>query len=81
MNATPVRNCEGCRYWSELIAASAPETGHEFKALCLNKVSPKYSAYTAPREICSEWKSGHLGAIDTPGRDVPALYRKEEQAP
>ena len=79
MNGTPVRNCEGCRFWSELIAASAPETGFEFKALCLCKEGPKWSAYTAPREICHEWKSGHHGAIDTPGRDVITLYRNEEK--
>jgi hypothetical protein len=76
---SPVRNCRGCRFWSELIAGSMPETGHQFKALCLNQESPKRQAYTAPHEICDQWKSGHYGAVDSPGSDVLTLYREEEK--
>lgn len=76
MIGTPPRSCTGCRFWSELIAASAPETGNQFKALCLNTESPKWSAYTAPHEICGNWSSGHHGAIDN--AQALARYLNEE---
>lgn len=60
-------DCRGCRYWSELIAMSGPETGGVLKALCLNPRGPRFSNYVAGRETCVLWASGHLGAVDEPG--------------
>ena len=71
-------DCQGCRYWSEMIAAwhgSGP-----IKALCLNpdKLS-KRGQYTTGRDTCEMWAAGDLGAIDEPGED-PERYRRREEA-
>lgn len=61
------RTCKGCRYWSEMVAMSGPETGGVLKALCLNPESPRHGGYVAARETCAQWRIGHLGAVDEPG--------------
>lgn len=61
------RDCRGCRYWSEMIAMSGPDTGGQLKAMCLNHRGPRGQAYMAARETCPAWASGHAGAVDEPG--------------
>lgn len=58
------RTCSGCRYWSEMIAESAPGG---IRAMCLAIGEP--TKYRYGRESCDSWASGHLGAIDEPGED------------
>ena len=52
-----MKKCEGCRYWSELMARSnATCTGVE--AMCLNSHSFKYGEYTIYREDCDLYSPG-----------------------
>lgn len=60
----PSRNCEGCRFWSEMIAEAAPAG---VRALCLNDASGSFSTYTYGPDRCDQWQEGSLGAIDQPG--------------
>ena len=68
------RNCKGCRYWSEMVAQSSG--GGPVQALCLSQTSTDPGPYMAPGRTCTEWASGHLGAIDEPGQD-PNVYENE----
>ena len=65
-----MKNCESCRFWSELVAKGAVGGGTE--ALCLAS-GPRAGAYTTASTTCEAWKSGHLGAVDDPHED-PARY-------
>jgi len=65
--AGKTRDCRGCRYWSEMIAMSGPETGGVLKALCLSQHGPRKSTYVSSRTTCVAWASGHMGAVDEPG--------------
>lgn len=73
------RNCNGCRFWSEMIAQA---NGGGVEALCLSDVSPLSGKYTPGWGICATgWKSGHHGAVDDPpnyGEHTRALYDAEE---
>jgi hypothetical protein len=68
------RNCKGCRYWSEMIAQSLG--GGPVQAMCLSATSTYRGQYMSCARMCTEWASGHLGAIDEPGQD-PAAYASE----
>ncbi len=70
------RNCKGCRYWSEMLAQSGPETGRQVVAMCLSPDGPRKGKYTGPRMKCDKWASGHLGAVDEPGE--PPDYQKAD---
>lgn len=75
------RDCNGCRFWSEMIAQSIG--GALVEAYCLSGDGPLAGKYTRGRQTCSAWKSGHLGAVDDPpnyGEEVRAAYEAEEAA-
>ena len=58
------KNCKGCRYWSEMLAKV---DGCSVKAMCINKESQNIGNYTFATTTCIKWKSGELGAVDSPG--------------
>jgi hypothetical protein len=60
------KTCGSCRYWSEMIAKL--EGLGPMQALCLGD-GPLNNRYTTERQTCPGWKSGHFGAVDTPGLD------------
>lgn len=64
------RDCGNCRYWSEMIAMS---DGRFLKAMCLSSTGPLREIYTTVSQVCSDWASGHDGAIDDPRKD-PRRY-------
>lgn len=67
------RDCQGCRYWSEMLAMYAGETQG---AMCLNPDSPDHMQYRREKHACAAWKSGHHGPVDNPG---PQGYGALEQ--
>lgn len=71
------RKCNGCRYWSEMVA-EAWGCG-PVKALCLGRGALK-GKMTAGDQSCSEWASNHFGAVDSPpdyGVTACAAYLRE----
>ena len=77
MGAT--ENCEGCRYWSEMLAFC--DGAGPVQAMCLCDAGPKRGKYTIGRESCQKWESGHLGAVDDPcepGREAWRRYAQED---
>lgn len=65
------RDCAGCRFWSEMIAAWHGDG--PVQALCLAPAgAPLRGQYVTGRRTCSAWASGELGAIDEPGQDPDA---------
>lgn len=76
------RDCNGCRFWSEMIAQAIGGRGVE--ALCLaGEASPMGGKYTTGQQTCAAWKSGHHGAVDDPpnyGEETRALYAQEDEA-
>lgn len=73
--------CEGCRFWSEMIAKSDPSTSGQVAALCLNAKSPEHGQYKVARSGCNHWASGHLGAVDMPGEDAQRYENEETPCP
>lgn len=67
------RDCKGCRFWSEMIAAYTPT---DRGAMCLNPDSPQRQKYREGFHTCDAWKSGHHGPVDNPG---PQGYGAMEQ--
>ena len=55
-----MNNCDGCQYWSEMVAQSLG--GGPMRALCLNPNSPLYN--TMANTGCSEYAPGR--PIDDP---------------
>ena len=68
------KDCNGCRFWSEMIAQAIGGGG--VQALCLsdNEAAPNRSKYTYGRDTCSFWKEGALGAVDDPHADNYEAY-------
>ena len=76
------KTCEGCRFWSEILAQSVGSGPIE--AFCLCDDGPKAMRYVKATDFCPSWKSGHLGAIDSPpdyGERVRAAYAAEDAEP
>ena len=74
--------CQTCRFWSEMLAQSIGCGPVE--AVCLSQTGPRHGKYTTGRMTCSEWKSGHHGAVDAPpnyGEFAVAAYEAEEREP
>lgn len=65
-NNEPGQVCDGCRYWSEMIAQS---NGNGMEAYCLNRESPRAMTFTTRRQSCDQWRDGSWGAVDNPGGD------------
>lgn len=63
-----MNTCEGCRYWSEMVAQSIGLGPME--ALCLRDASPHGGTMTKETDTCSEWKEATHGAIDDPSHRV-----------
>lgn len=75
------RDCNGCRYWSEMVAQAIGGGG--VQALCLSGDGQLAGKYTYGHQTCAVWKSGHHGAVDDPpnyGEATRALYDAEEVA-
>ena len=60
----PNRNCDGCRFWSMLLAHANGDGAVE--ALCLSKDGPFSGTYTSERQTCDSWRDDALGAVDNP---------------
>jgi hypothetical protein len=60
-NTEPGQVCDGCRYWSEMIAQSSPRG---MEAYCLCPQSPRYQTFTVKLESCDFWREGSWGAVD-----------------
>jgi len=71
------QNCKGCRFWSEMLAKS---DGGPVFAMCLNSKSSEYQNYKAGFGRCDEWKSGHLGAVDSPGESEVIIKAYAEES-
>ncbi len=72
------KDCNGCRFWSEMIAKA--EGGGPVEALCLSDTGPNKGKYVSGRATCEAWASGHHGAVDDPpnyGEETRALYKRE----
>lgn len=72
------KDCAGCRFWSEMIAMANDDRG--LQAMCLSSDGPLARKYTVGVQTCTEWKSGHLGAIDQPpdyGEETREQYDME----
>lgn len=65
-NNEPGRVCDGCRYWSEMIAKS---DGNGLEAYCLNRQSAHAMTFVNRHQSCDQWADGSWGAIDQPGGD------------
>ena len=70
-------DCNGCRYWSEMMAQSIG--GGPITAMCLNSKSEFYGEYKIGRGSCSVWASGEFGAIDEPGQDETIYQEKYKE--
>jgi hypothetical protein len=69
--------CEGCRYWSEMIACAGG--GRPLEALCLAEESPLRGQYTPGSQSCEAWASGDEGAIDAPGNETAYRLHTEDR--
>lgn len=65
-NNEPGRVCDGCRYWSEMIAQS---NSSGIQAYCLNQHSIHKHEFTTRNQSCDQWQDGSWGAVDSPGGD------------
>jgi hypothetical protein len=70
------RQCDTCRFWSEMIARAENAGGIE--AVCLCPESPAYSCFKFGRERCAHWKEGAIGAIDTPPHGLAIAYAQRD---
>ena len=70
-------NCKGCRFWSEMIAKSE---GNGIVAMCINSGSSEKGKYKFGSDKCESWKSGHYGAVDSPGgsEEIIKMYKEDE---
>lgn len=75
-------NCEGCRYWSDMIARAGGGTTNptgQIEAMCL-AVGPFSGKYTTPRQTCSEFARDTAGKIDGMpdyGEEARAEYERQ----
>jgi hypothetical protein len=76
----PVKRCDSCRFWSEMIAYS--HGGGPVMALCLGEGGPQKGKYKPPHGSCPGWKKKtEHGAVDEPpdyGETARAAYIAEE---
>lgn len=77
--AGATRDCNGCRFWSEVVAQAVG--GRPVEALCLSRTGPRAGKYTAGADACEAWKPGHHGPVDEPGFEQinTELYQLEEE--
>jgi len=58
-----MRTCEGCKYWSEMLAHAGSDTGGEVVAMCLSPSGPQRRTYV--RLHCAAYQTGD--PVDAPG--------------
>lgn len=61
------RDCEGCRYWSEMLAQAGAGTENprgDVEAMCLVAGGPHSHRYTVATDTCDHWAAGNFGAVD-----------------
>jgi len=70
------KDCKGCRYWSERLAQSQ---GSSVTAVCISSGSVEKGKYKFGSDKCDSYKSGHYGAIDSPGEseEIIQLYSED----
>ena len=61
-----VKNCESCRFWSELISRLIPGVPLHMEALCLNAMSENYERWTRTTDVCAKQQIGE--PVDLKGR-------------
>lgn len=77
--ATVRKNCESCRFWSQMCAMTNNE-GH-ITVLCLSSDGPKTNRFTEEHFVCLKWKENTIGSVDEPpdyGGRTRELYGKME---
>lgn len=52
-----VKNCENCRWWSDLVARKRAECD-QIEALCLCAVSPRFEQWTSAGDACARQAIG-----------------------
>ena len=63
------RNCDGCRYWSDMIARAGGATTNprgDTEALCLSKDGPHAKQYTTADQTCASFARDTYGKVDSP---------------
>ena len=72
------KNCKDCRFWSEMIAKSE---GSGVVAICISSDSKEKGKYKFGLDKCDEYKSGHHGAVDSPGEsgEIIKLYNEDDK--
>ncbi len=81
------RDCQGCRYWSEMLARAGGGTDNprgDVEAYCLNADGPESGNYKVATDTCGGWASGHHGAVDDPpdyGVHARAAYAADDLDP
>lgn len=80
------RNCDGCRYWSDMIARAGGGTTNPFgdvEALCLAAAGPHAGKYTTAEWTCTAFARDSAGKTDSPpnyGEETRAAYEAEASA-
>ena len=80
------RNCDGCRYWSDMIARAGGGTTNprgDIEALCLAAGGPNASKYTTAEMTCSAFARDTAGKTDAPpnfGEESRPAYEREAAA-
>lgn len=77
------RNCDGCRYWSDMIARAGGGTTNSFgdtEALCLAAAGPHSGKYTTESWTCTAFARDTAGKTDSPpsyGEAARAFYEHQ----
>ena len=79
------RNCDGCRYWSDMVARAGSGTTNprgDVEAMCLSAGSRK-GQYTTSEETCEAFARDNAGKVDSPpnyGEEARMAYEAEANA-
>lgn len=80
------RNCDGCRFWSDMIARAGGGTTNprgDTEALCLAKGGPNFGRYTTQDMVCTAFARDTAGKVDSPpnyGEEARMAYEAEANA-
>ena len=80
------RNCDGCRYWSDMIARAGGGTTNprgDTEALCLAKSGHYAGRYTTAEMACDAFARDTAGKVDGPpnyGEEACEVYAAEARA-
>lgn len=70
------KRCDGCRFWSEMLAQSIG--GGPVEAYCLSDKSPKRQTYVRGSFVCDAWQDAYGYAVDAPG--IEETYHADIEA-